>query len=530
MIESGLRNSKAGVSLLGLKTATARYNATEPVLLEDALKRNEGSLSADGALIVSTGKFTGRSPKDKHIVREASSEADIWWDGNNPMEPDAFERLKADIYAYLADKNVEVQDLVCGSDPAQAVNVRLVAQYTWHALFLRHLLRRPDRSTLESYLPEYTIVNAPGFRADPERHGCRSDTVVAMSFDQKLVLVGGTEYAGENKKSAFTILNHLYPERGILPMHCSANHAIGNADDSAIFFGLSGTGKTTLSTDPSRILIGDDEHGWSDDGVFNFEGGSYAKTIHLSPKSEPGIWKATHSYLTVLENVGFDPETRLLDLDDGSRTENTRAAFPLEALDSVSPDSRGGTPRNVFLLTCDAFGVTPPIGRLTPEKARELFLLGFTSKVAGTERGVNVPTPTFSTCFGAPFLTRKPEVYADMFAERLEKSGANVWLLNTGWTEGDAATGRRMPIAATRALLQSALSGALDDVPTRHDPVWDMQVPTDGPEDARAYLDPAKTWADAARYEQAVAGLRAQIDGQLVKLGLAEAKAAEKVA
>ncbi|MBC7155407.1 MAG: phosphoenolpyruvate carboxykinase (ATP) [Rhodobacteraceae bacterium] len=526
MIETGLRNPKAGISLLGIKTATARYNALEPVLMEDALKRNEGVLSVDGALIVHTGKFTGRSPKDKHIVREASSEADIWWDGNTPMTPEAFEVLKADMYAYLADKDVEVQDLVCGADPRQSINVRLVGEYTWHALFLRHMLRRPDRATVAAYLPEFTIVNAPGFRSDPARHGCRSDTVVAMSFDQKLVLIGGTEYAGENKKSAFTILNHIYPARGILPMHCSANHAIGNANDSAIFFGLSGTGKTTLSTDPSRTLIGDDEHGWSDDGVFNFEGGCYAKTINLSPKAEPGIWKATHSYGSVLENVVYDPDTRELDLDDSSLTENTRSAFPLHALDSVSPDSRGGQPRNVFLLTCDAFGVTPPIGRLTPEQARTLFLLGFTSKVAGTERGVNVPTPTFSTCFGAPFLTRRPEVYADMFAERLEKSGANIWLLNTGWTEGDAASGRRMPIAATRTLLAAALSGVLDNVATRRDPVWGMAVPTDGPTEARAYLDPAKTWPTTEGYNAGVAALRAQIDGKLKELGLTLAEAA----
>lgn len=521
MGETGIWNGEEGIARIGLSTAAARYNACEAVLMEEALRRGEGVLSAEGALIVRTGKFTGRSPKDKHIVREASSEADIWWEGNNAMSPDAFERLKADIFAYLADRSVEVQDLECGADPAHRVNVRLVAEYSWHALFLRHLLRRPGRGSLAGYRPEFTIVNAPGFRADPERHGCRSNTVIAMSFDQRLVLIGGTEYSGENKKAAFTILNHIYPERGILPMHCSANHAIGDPSDSAIFFGLSGTGKTTLSTDTSRILIGDDEHGWSDEGVFNFEGGSYAKTIRLSAEAEPGIWAATHSWATVLENVAYDEATRVLDLDDDSLTENTRAAFPLGALGNVSPDSRGGTPRHVFLLTCDAYGVTPPIGRLTPTDARKLFLLGFTSKVAGTERGVTTPTPTFSTCFGAPFLTRRPEVYADMFARRLEESGARVWLLNTGWTGGGAGQGRRMPIAATRALLHAALSGAFDAVPMRRDPVWGIEVPLEAPAAARGLLDPAATWSDPAAHAEAVANLRGQIDTRLASLGIA---------
>jgi len=388
MHETGLHNPDAGVASLGLTTKSVCYNAVEATLLESALKKNEGVLSSDGALIVNTGKFTGRSPKDKHIVREPGSEADIWWDGNNAMEPDAFERLKADLFSYLAEVDVEAQDLECGADPHHSVNVRLVSQYTWHALFLRHVLRRPARESLSSYVADYTILNAPGFRADPERHGCRTDTVVAMNFAQKLILIGGTEYGGENKKSAFTILNHLYPDRGILPMHCSASHAHGDSDDVAIFFGLSGTGKTTLSSDPERILIGDDEHGWSDNGVFNFEGGCYAKTINLSRTAEPEIWDATHHAGTVLENVGYDPETRHLDLTDGSLTENTRAAYPISFLNNVSADGTGGTPRNVFLLTCDAFGVTPPIGLLSPAQARIFFLLGFTSKVAGTERGV----------------------------------------------------------------------------------------------------------------------------------------------
>lgn len=520
MIEHGTRNPTVGLQALGLSVADACYNAIETPLLEKAVTRGEGKLSRDGALVVRTGKFTGRSPKDKHIVRESSSEPLIWWEGNNALSPGHFETLKSDIFAYLTNKSVDVQDLICGADPTHSVNVRLVAEYSWHALFLRHLLRRPDPADLSTYLPEYTIVNAPGFKAEPQRHGCQSDTVVAISFDQKLILIGGTEYAGENKKSAFTILNHVYPERGILPMHCSANHANGNADDTAVFFGLSGTGKTTLSADPARVLIGDDEHGWSDNGVFNFEGGCYAKTIHLSQQAEPDIWQATHSYGTVLENVVMDQTTRELDLDGGRFTENTRAAYPLTILSNASKTSSGGTPRNVFLLTCDAFGVTPPISRLTPEQARTCFLLGFTSKVAGTERGVTGPTPTFSTCFGAPFLTRNPSVYAKMFSDRLEESGANVWLLNTGWTGGGADTGKRMPISATRALLNAALSGELDRVEMRTDPIWGTLVPADEPSEAKVFLEPRATWTDKAAFDLAADALRAQISAEIIRTGI----------
>jgi len=520
MHETGLHNPDAGVASLGLTTKSVRYNAAEATLLESALKKNEGVLSSDGALIVNTGKFTGRSPKDKHIVREPGSEVDIWWDGNNAMEPDAFERLKADLFAYLADVDVEAQDLECGADPDHAVNVRLVSQYTWHALFLRHVLRRPARESLSGYVAEYTIVNAPGFRADPERHGCRTDTVVAMNFAQKLILIGGTEYGGENKKSAFTILNHLYPDRGILPMHCSASHGHGDPDDVAIFFGLSGTGKTTLSSDPERILIGDDEHGWSDNGVFNFEGGCYAKTINLSRAAEPEIWDATHHAGTVLENVGYDPETRHLDLTDASLTENTRAAYPISFLNNVSADGTGGTPRNVFLLTCDAFGVTPPIGLLSPTQARTLFLLGFTSKVAGTERGVTEPEPTFSTCFGAPFLTRRPEVYADMLEQRIIESGAKVWLLNTGWTGGGPTEGKRMPISATRALLRAALHGELEFSPGTVDPVWGALVPDRVPEAAQGLMAPKSTWPDPLAFDAAANNLTAMVDERLAKMNL----------
>ncbi len=505
-----------------LAVGSARFNAPMHDLLSASVEKGEGQLSADGALIVQTGKFTGRSPKDKHIVRQPDSAGDIWWDGNNEMSEAHFAQLRADLIAYLGDKPVEVQDLVGGADPSQYVNIRLIAEYTWHALFLQHLLRKPDPAQAKQYQAEYTIVNAPGFRADPERHGCKSDTVVAVNFSEKLILIGGTEYAGENKKSAFTILNHVYPERGILPMHCSANHAPDNPNETAIFFGLSGTGKTTLSSAPNRILIGDDEHAWSDDGVFNIEGGCYAKTINLDAASEPEIWQAVHTPGTVLENVGYDAATGELDLTDSSLTENTRAAYSMEVLSNASPTARGGTPRNVFLLTCDAYGVTPPISRLTAEQARVLFLLGFTSKVAGTERGVSAPSPTFSTCFGAPFLTRQPQVYADMFEERIAQSDARVWLLNTGWTGGGAADGTRMPIGATRALLDAALSGELDNLAYRTDPTWGIDVPVTGPDAACAYLDPKATWADADKFDESASVLRAEIAAEMQRLGLSD--------
>lgn len=520
--EHGPVNPGQRLAAHGIRAKTARYNASEAALLQAALAKNEGVLSQSGALVVTTGKFTGRSPQDKHIVLEESSRTDIWWEGNRQMSAEAFECLKADMLEYLQGQSVEVQDLVCGSVAEHAVNIRLIAEFSWHALFLRNLMRRPDAREIASYVPDYTIINTPGFLADPDRHGCRSQTVIAVSFDQKLVLIAGTEYSGENKKSAFTILNHLYPAKGILPMHCSANHAVGNPSDTAVFFGLSGTGKTTLSADTDRELIGDDEHGWYDDGVFNFEGGCYAKTIRLSQAAEPDIWNAVHSFGTVLENVKIDAETRQLDLDDASITENTRAAYSLAALSGASSSSTGGVPKNIFLLTCDAFGVTPPICKLSAEEARALFLLGFTSKVSGTERGVTTPEPTFSTCFGAPFLTRKPEVYSDLFAARLSESGAKVWLVNTGWTGGDYRTGTRMPIAVTRALLRAAMAGDFDDVDYQRDEIWGLHVPKTGPEEAIPYLHPIQTWQHRHEFWSSAKELTNQIAPKLGQLGIAD--------
>jgi phosphoenolpyruvate carboxykinase (ATP) len=477
------------------------YNLVEPALVEAALARGEGRLGIGGALLVATGQFTGRSPKDKFVVRTPSVERTIWWENNRPMAPEAFDRLYADMTAHMRGRDYFVQDLYAGADPAHRLNVRVVSELAWHSLFIRHLLRRPARAELDTFVPEWTIINCPSFKADPARHGCRSETVIALNFDRKLVLIGNTAYAGENKKAVFTLLNYILPDKGVMPMHCSANHAIGNPLDVAVFFGLSGTGKTTLSQDPARILIGDDEHGWSDTGIFNFEGGCYAKTINLDPRAEPEIHATTSRFASVVENMVYDPETLALDFADDSLTANTRVAYPLEAISNASASSRGGHPRHVVMLTCDAFGVLPPIARLSPAQAMYHFLSGFTAKVAGTERGVTEPEPTFSTCFGAPFMPRRPEVYGQLLQEKILRHGASCWLVNTGWTGGAYGTGRRMPIGATRALLNAALSGALDGVEVRKDPNFGFEVPVSVPGVEPALLDPRRTWADPAAYD-----------------------------
>ncbi len=429
------------------------YNLQEPALVEAALLRGEGTLGKGGALLVSTGSHTGRSPKDKHVVRTPGVENTIWWENNAPMTNEAFDRLHADMLAHMAGRDYFVQDLYAGADPAHRLDVRVIAELAWHGLFIRHLLRRPERDELDGFVPEFTILNCPSFKADPDRHGCRSETVIALNFEKKLILIGNTAYAGENKKSVFTLLNYLLPAKGVMPMHCSANHGQNDPTDTAVFFGLSGTGKTTLSADPSRVLIGDDEHGWSDEGVFNFEGGCYAKTINLSAEAEPEIYATTSKFATVVENMVFDPETKELDFEDDSITANTRCAYPMSYISNASETALGGHPRNIIMLTCDAFGVLPPIARLTPAQAMYHFLSGFTSKVAGTEQGVTEPQPTFSTCFGAPFMPRRPEVYGKLLQEKIAAHGASCWLVNTGWTGGAYGTGRRMPIKATRALL-----------------------------------------------------------------------------
>ena len=486
-----------GISGLG----TVYYNFIEPALVEAAVTRGEGRIGRGGAFLCSTGQFTGRSPKDKFVVRTASVEDSIWWENNAAMAPEAFDRLYDDMLAHMQGRDYFVQDLYAGADPAHRLDVRVVTELAWHGLFIRHLLRRPDRAELDSFSPEWTIINCPSFKADPARHGCRTETVIALNFDRKTILIANTQYAGENKKSVFTLLNYLLPEKGVMAMHCSANHAIGKPDDAAVFFGLSGTGKTTLSADPSRILIGDDEHGWSDNGTFNFEGGCYAKTINLNPEAEPEIYGTTQKFGTVIENMVFDPDTLDLDFEDSSLTENMRCAYPLEYISNASATGMGGHPKNVIMLTCDAFGVLPPIARLTPAQAMYHFLSGFTSKTAGTERGITEPTPTFSTCFGAPFMPRRPEVYGKLLQEKIAAHGATCWLVNTGWTGGAYGTGRRMPIKATRALLTAAMDGTLAKGAFRKDANFGFEVPVSVPGVDASLLDPRSTWADGAAYD-----------------------------
>jgi phosphoenolpyruvate carboxykinase (ATP) len=492
-----------GISELG----AVHYNYREPALIEAALKRDEGTLGKGGAFLVTTGSHTGRSPKDKFVVRTPSVEDSIWWENNAPMDAASFDVLEADMKAHMKGGEYFVQDLFGGADPAHRLDVRVVTELAWHGLFIRHLLRRPEIKELDTFSPEYTIINCPSFKADPAKHGCRSETVIAMHFDKKLILIAGTAYAGENKKSVFSLLNYLLPEKGIMPMHCSANHAPGNPADTAVFFGLCGTGKTTLSAEPSRTLIGDDEHGWSDRGSFNFEGGCYAKTINLSPTAEPEIFATTEKFGTVIENMIFDEETKELDFEDDSLTANMRCAYPLHYISNASDTALGGHPKNVIMLTCDAFGVLPPISRLTPAQAMYHFLSGFTSKVAGTERGVTEPEPTFSTCFGAPFMPRRPEVYGKLLQEKIAKHGSTCWLVNTGWTGGAYGTGSRMPIRATRALLNAALDGSLDKGKFRKDPNFGFEVPVSAEGVADVILDPRRTWDNPEAYDRQAAKL-----------------------
>jgi phosphoenolpyruvate carboxykinase (ATP) len=486
--------------------ATLHWNLGFAELVEHAVRKGEGLLARDGPLVVRTGKHTGRSARDKFIVRDAETESTIWWDNNRSMSPVHFAALKADFLAALAGKDaLYVQDLYGGSQSEHRVRVRVITELAWHSQFIRTLLVRPGAAELHGFEPEFTIVDLPSFQADPARHGTRSETVIAVDLSEKLILIGGTAYAGEMKKSVFGILNYLLPPAGVMPMHCSAN--IGPAGDTAVFFGLSGTGKTTLSADASRTLIGDDEHGWSDSFVFNFEGGCYAKMIRLSAEAEPEIYATTKRFGTVLENVVMDPDTRELDLDDASLAENSRGAYPIDFIPNSSAENMGPVPRNVIFLAADAFGVLPPIARLTPEQAMYHFLSGYTAKVAGTEIGVTEPEATFSTCFGAPFMPRFPWVYGNLLKERIAKGGVSCWLVNTGWTGGKYGTGSRMPIKATRALLNAALDGSLAGVAFRTDPNFGFDVPVSVPGVDPKILDPRGTWADKADYDATAAKL-----------------------
>ncbi|SFU08716.1 phosphoenolpyruvate carboxykinase [Mesorhizobium sp. YR577] len=500
MSETGKRNPNYGIDKSGLKTSgTVHYNFGAAALYEESIRRGEAKLTAHGALVAETGQHTGRSAKDKFVVRDAATEPHIWWDNNKPMSPEHFELLLSDFIAHAADKDLFVQDLIGGADATQKLPTRVVTEYAWHSLFIRNLLIRPAASELDVFTPKMTIIDLPSFRADPARYGCRTETVIAVDLTRMIVLIGGTSYAGEMKKSVFTALNYHLPVKGVMPMHCSANE--GPDGDAAVFFGLSGTGKTTLSADPARTLVGDDEHGWGPEGIFNFEGGCYAKTIRLSAEAEPEIFATTQRFGTVLENVILD-DARVPDFDDGRLTENTRCAYPLDFIPNASASGRAAHPKNIIMLTADAFGVMPPIARLTPAQAMYHFLSGYTAKVAGTEKGVTEPEATFSTCFGAPFMPRHPSEYGNLLRELIAAHGVDCWLVNTGWTGGAYGTGKRMPIKATRALLAAALDGSLNGAEFRTDANFGFEVPVTVPGVDSAILDPRSTWADKQAYDQ----------------------------
>jgi phosphoenolpyruvate carboxykinase (ATP) len=497
-----------GLDAQGIATsAEIFWNLQTAPLVEHAVRRGEGLLAKDGPLVVRTGQHTGRSAQDKFIVRNSATDSTVWWGKTNKaMDPDAFDRLYDDFLIALGGiDQLYVADLYGGSQPEHRVRVRVINEFAWHNLFIRTLLVRPETEELAGFDPEFTIIDLPSFRADPERHGCRGETVIAVNLEKKIILIGGTAYAGEMKKSVFGLLNFILPPQGIMPMHCSAN--IGAKGDTAIFFGLSGTGKTTLSADPNRTLIGDDEHGWSDTAVFNFEGGCYAKMIRLSPEAEPEIYATTKRFGTVLENVVMDEATRELDLDDATLAENSRGAYPIDFIPNSSEANMGPLPKTVVMLTADAFGVLPPIAKLTPDQAMYHFLSGYTAKVAGTEIGVNEPEATFSTCFGAPFMPRHPSVYGNLLKARIAKGGVDCWLVNTGWTGGKYGVGKRMPIKETRALLNAALDGSLKSVEFRKDPNFGFEVPVSVPGVDTSILDPRGTWSNPADYDRMAAKL-----------------------
>ena len=487
----------------GLKpTGRVRRNLSPARLYEAAFAQGDGEVVHMGAIAAVTSPTTGRSPNDRFVVRDEHSEEPVdWGKVNVPVSTEHFDALRADLVKYLNGRDLFVQDARAGEDAKHGINVRVVTDSAWHALFAYNMFLRLGASELDSFEPQFTVLHAPNLKADPGRHGCRSETAIMVNFTRREVLVVGSRYAGEIKKSIFSVLNHLLPADGVFPMHCSAN--VGPDGDVALFFGLSGTGKTTLSADASRGLIGDDEHGWSEEGVFNFEGGCYAKTIRLSPEGEPEIYRATQMFGTILENVVLDEKTREIDFDDASITENTRASYPIHYIPNAVLPSRAGHPRNVVFLTADAFGVLPPISRLTPEQAMYHFLSGYTAKVAGTERGVTEPSATFSACFGAPFLPRHPGVYAEMLGDRLREHGAQVWLVNTGWSGGGYGVGTRMKLRHTRAMVNAALAGELDKTEFVADPVFGIDVPTAVPGVPPEVLRPRDTWADSAAYDAA---------------------------
>jgi phosphoenolpyruvate carboxykinase (ATP) len=495
------RESRHGLDNHGIRNpGTVFWNLTPTELVEHAIRRQEGILVEGGPFNAVTKPHTGRSPNDKFVVRDENTEADVWWGKvNQPISPEHYAALREDVLAHLEGQDLFVRDMWAGADPEYRLAVRAITPNAWHNLFAHNMFRRPDDAELDAMVPGFTILHAPEYEADPEKHGTRSSTFILVNFTAKEVMIGGTRYAGELKKSIFSILNYLLPRQGVLAMHCSAN--VGPDGDTALFFGLSGTGKTTLSADPERGLIGDDEHGWTDRGIFNFEGGCYAKAVKLSPEGEPEIYATTRMFGTVLENCIVD-EKRRVDFDDISITENTRISYPLHYIANFVPEAQGGHPRNIVFLTADAYGVLPPISRLSAEQAMFYFLSGYTAKVAGTERGVKEPQPTFSACFGQVFLPLHPGVYADLLGQRIEEHGSRVWLVNTGWTGGPYGVGSRMKLAYTRAMVRAALAGELDDVETTESPFFRLQIPTAIPGVPSDVLIPRDTWEDKDAFDK----------------------------
>jgi len=485
----------------GLKNlSNVFWNLSTPALVEESVKRGEGHLSHLGPLVVTTGDHTGRSPNDRFVVKDGESANHIWWGNvNKEISPTKFDRLYNQLLAFLQGKDIFVQDCYSGSDPAYRLKVRVITSDAWQSMFTRNMFVQAAREELADFIPEFTVIAAPRFHADPEIDGTRSECFVLVNFEKKMVIIGGTSYAGEIKKSIFSVMNYLLPRQGVLSMHCSAN--TGKQGDVALFFGLSGTGKTTLSADPERALIGDDEHGWSDSGVFNFEGGCYAKVIKLSAEAEPEIYETTRRFGTILENVAMDYATRRIDLNDDALTENTRASYPLKHIPNIVPGGMAGHPTNIIMLTADAFGVMPPIAKLTPEQAMYHFISGYTAKLAGTEKGVTEPQPAFSSCFGAPFMALHPSVYGNLLKEKIRRHKATCWLVNTGWTGGPYGVGSRMQIKYTRAMINAALSGELAAVNYETDPIFGLHLPTSCPGVPEEVLNPRNTWQDKAAYD-----------------------------
>jgi len=522
------RKSDFGLENLGLTNLNKVYwNLTTEALYEEAVFRNEGKITLLGPLVVNTGKHTARAANDKFVVREQSTEQNVWWGPyNRPYSEEKFHDLFNRVQGYLQGKDVFVQDCFAGADPEFQLPIRVITELAWHSIFARNMfLTPPTNDDYRRHIPDFTLIAVPSFKAFPQIDGTPTNTIIAINFQQRLCIIGNSGYAGEIKKAIFTIMNYLLPLEGVMTMHCSAN--VGKNGDAALFFGLSGTGKTTLSADPLRRLIGDDEHGWSDDGVFNFEGGCYAKVIALSPTAEPQIYACTRRFGTILENVVFDPVTRLIDLDDDTLTENTRASYPLEFIDNALPEKRAGHPKNIIFLTCDASGVMPPIARLTPDQALYHFISGYTSKIAGTEIGLGEePEITFSTCFGGPFMVHHPAYYANLLKRKIERYGVTCWLLNTGWVGGPYGIGKRISIRYTRSLLNAALDGKLAEVEYTTDPIFGFQVPRSCPDVPENVLDPASTWTSKEAYMKRYRGLASRFIDNFKKF---EDQASEEV-